>query len=278
VTLFLNFRSQSVGGAVIDPYVLEGDGTAAPPAVTSLAWDEIGRRASGKHVLLAAHGFNVSYEDGACSMDRLGAALDLAASELFLGVLWPGDYWLPAVNYPFAGETSIDCGRRLARFCNRWLTGANAISFISHSLGARLVLEAVKGLGRPARVVCLAAGAINRDCLTAEYAAARANCGAISNLASVDDKVLKLAFPVGDALSDALHDDHTPFTPALGYRGPPAPPPSAVAPAQIPAADGYDHGDYMPPAGPGPLAQGGKWRDAVGYMARAFRGQAQTWP
>jgi hypothetical protein len=276
--LFLNFRTRSVGGAVIDPYVLEGDGTATPPALTTLDWKEIGRRASGKHVLLAAHGFNVSYESGASCLDRLGAALGLTSSELFLGILWPGDFWLPAVNYPFAGATSMDCGRRLARFCNRWLADAHAISFISHSLGARLVLEAVRNLDRPARVVCIAAGAINRDCLVTEYAAASGNAGAISTLASVDDTVLKLAFPVGDALSDVLDDDHTPFTPALGYRGPSRPTPAAVAPAQIPAAAGYNHGDYLPPSNPGPLAPGGKWRDAAGYMARAFRNQDQSWP
>jgi hypothetical protein len=30
MTYFLNFRTQGVGGAVIDPYLLEGDGTTVP--------------------------------------------------------------------------------------------------------------------------------------------------------------------------------------------------------------------------------------------------------
>src|SRR5579863_7031136 len=99
-------------------------------------------------------------------------------------MLWPGDAWLPVVDYPFEGSVAIDCGRKLADFCNRWCTGAQSISFLSHSLGARLVLEAVAHLGRQARAVCLMAGAINRDCLTAEYARAAANAAAISVLAS----------------------------------------------------------------------------------------------
>ncbi len=278
MTLYLNFRSQGVGGAVIDPYVLQGDAAASPLALRAVGWMELASLVGGKNVLFAAHGFNVSYEHGARSLAQLEPQLGLAASDVFFGVLWPGDYWLPFVNYPFEGDVSMDCGRRLASFCRRWFAGAQSFSFISHSLGARLVLEAVANLDRPARAVCLTAAAINRDCLESEYARAAANSSAISILASHNDWVLKVAFQVGDPISDLLHEDHTPFQKALGYDGPPVPAPPPIAhPWQIPDPADYGHGDYLPPDHIAPPV-GAKWLQPAGFMARAFRNKPQTWP
>ena len=279
MTLYLNFRSAATGGAVVDPYVLEGDPTASPLILRPVGWPELTRIVAGKNILFAAHGFNVSYEQGARSFFQLEPQLGLSASDVFFGVLWPGDYWVPVINYPFEGRVSMDCGRRLAAFCQRWLGQAQSLSFISHSLGARLVLEAVKYLDRPARTVCLTAAAINRDCLETEYSDAAANASAISLLASHEDQVLKLAFAIGDPISDLLHDDHSPFQKALGYDGPPTPaPPLVASPWQIPDADRYGHGDYLPPgsAASGPVDN--KWERAATFMARAFRQQPQGWP
>ncbi len=281
MSLYLSFRSQSVGGAVVDPYVLEGDGTAPLVVLKLVDWSQVSALAAGKNVLFGVHGFNVSYEYGARSLGRLDATLGLSGSDVFLGVLWPGDYWLPVLNYPFEGDVAMDCGRRLAAFCQRWFAQAQGISFASHSLGARLVLEAVKNLGRPAQSMCLTAGAINQDALTTEYAGATAQTEAVSILASHEDWVLKLAFPVGDPLADVLHDDHTPFERALGCDGPPPPAASPIRPSwQIPDAAGYGHGDYLPPgdAGPSPSPAGTKWARVAGFMACAFRGQSQAWP
>jgi len=160
------------------------------------------------------------------------------------------------------------------------LKNAFGFSFLSHSLGARLVLEAVKKLDRKAQEICLTAAAINRDCLATEYAAAASNAATVSVLASREDMVLKIAFPIGDPIADLLNDDHTPFTPALGYNGP-LPIGSAVAPWQIPDADAFDHGDYLPPSNATLTQQqkaSTKWPKAAAFMARAFRGERQTWP
>src|SRR5437879_56340 len=248
MTLYLNFRSHSVGGTVIDPIVLAGDGTADPPALSVVDWPTVEATVAGKRVLFAVHGFNVSREHGARSLGQLEAAVGLSAAEVFVGVLWPGDYWLPVVNYPFEGGVAMDCGRRLAVCCAQRFARAQSISFVSHSLGARLVLEAVENLNRPARVVCLTAGAINQDCLATEYSTATANSSSVSLLASHSDWVLKVAFRIGDPISDVLHDDHKAFERALGYDGPalPAPPP-ILSPWQIPDRAGYGHGDYLPP-------------------------------
>jgi hypothetical protein len=144
------------------------------------------------------------------------------------------------------------------------------------------VLEAVKNLNRPARVVCLTAGAINRDCLATEYGSATANSSAIALLASHNDWVLKVAFRIGDPVSDLLHDDHRQFERALGYDGPPTPASAPIgSPWQISDADGYGHGDYLPPGdsvqGAAAIA-GSRWSRVAGFMARAFRGQPQSWP
>jgi hypothetical protein len=280
MTYYLSFRSQNVGGAVAGPHVFEGDGTVSPLALRLIADRDAAALVAGKNVLFGVHGFNVSGSRGACSLGQLEPHLGLTASDVFFGVLWPGDFWLPVVNYPFEGEVSIDCGKRLAEYCARSLAKAQSFSFVSHSLGARLVLEAVKNLGRPARAVCLAAAAINRNCLETEYAAAAANSAAISLLASHKDLVLKVAFEIGDPIADLLHDDHAAFQPALGYDGPPKPAAPPVAPPwQIADSASFGHGDYLPPGDAvQSAAAAAKWRQPAGFMARALRGEPQTWP
>ncbi len=282
MTFYLNFRCQGVGGGVVDPYVLQGDGTTTPPSLTAMEWGAVGPLVAGKNVLFATHGFNVSYEAGACSLAQLEPQLHLGASDIYFGVLWPGDFWIPVVNYPFEGDVAIDCGRRLADFCKRWLGRAQSLSFVSHSLGARLVLEAVKQLDGPARSVCLLAGAINHDCLTTEYDKARSKATSVSLLASHSDLVLKIAFAIGDPISDVLHDDHPIFEPALGYAGPPTPaPPPVASPWQIPDLLDYGHGNYLPPGDTVQTAaeiELDKWCRVAGFVERAYKGRPQTWP
>jgi hypothetical protein len=272
MTYFLNFRAQGVGGPVVDPYLLSGDGTAAPPALSIVPTAQWSALFAGKNVLFATHGFNVSYQDGATSLGLLGNYLGLAGTYLYVGVLWPGDAWIPVVDYPFEGDVAIDSGRRLANFCNNSCQGAQSISFASHSLGARVVLQAVGGLSRRAKLVCLMAGAVNYDCLGAEYANAAANCDRITALASHNDDVLKLAFTVGDPFADILNEDHAPFQPALGYDGPRTPT-RVVAPWQIADALDYGHGSYLPP-GPGD----NRWQWPADFLRRNFYGQPLIWP
>lgn len=273
MTYYLNCRSAHVAGSVIDPYALQGDATADPFSYQPVSEDAVEQLADGMDILLGVHGFNVDFADGVESLGLLEPALKLGASEVFFGVLWPGDWWLPVINYPFEGEVAIDAGRRLADYCNRCFASANSISFVSHSLGARLVLEAVKSLQQPARSVCLTAGAINRDCLATEYAPATNNSKAISLLASRKDWVLQIAFAVGDPIADILHQDHEMFEAALGYCGPPTPVPTPVSPPwQISDAEGFRHDNYLPPD------DSGKWLKSAEFMSRAFHNQAQDWP
>ncbi|WP_457103552.1 alpha/beta hydrolase [Mesorhizobium sp. URHB0026] len=276
----MTFRQKTVGGGVKSPTFLEGDGTTSALGLRDLSEQRLVGMASNHDVLFAVHGFNVSFKQGACALGRLEAALDLPASCQFIAVLWPGDSWLPVMNYPFEGSTSIDCGRRLASFCNRTLTGAASVSFVSHSLGARLALEATRKLERKVRSVCLTAAAINDDCLTSEYAGAFANSTVVSVLASHRDLVLKLAFPIGDPVADVLHLDHKPFQSALGYGGPPESIGATVPPWQIADRSEFGHSDYLPPGDPNlPFPDpDGKWTKVAGFMSRAFEGRTQSWP
>ena len=233
-------------------------------------------------MLFGVHGFNVNMDYGTRMMARLEPRLCLTQTDIFFGVLWPGDSWLPAIDYPFEGDFAINSGNRLATFCNRRLAGARSISFVSHSLGARLVLQALTGLNCKARSVCLTAAAINQSALVEEYANAAAKASAISVLASHEDQVLMLAYPPGDAISNALHHDHPYFEPALGYDGPPSSQSQCSPPWQIPDGDNYDHGDYHPPGDPGPIPpanpQPPKWLAVADYISRAYRGMPQNWP
>ena len=279
MTYFVNLRAGAYG-AVCDPYVLKGDGTADPPVVTSVYWDALPILAKGKDVLLAAHGFNVSYESGLASLTRLEAALQIRPNELFLGVLWPGDWVVPAVNYPFEDNIASHAGTLLGGFCNRWLASATSLSFLSHSLGARVILEAIKASSRRVRRACITAGAVNAACLTEEYAAVVGNCDEIRTLSSRMDLVLELAYPPGDFLADILDPDHPPFEPALGRGGPISPYGPSIRAYEIADAPPYDHSNYFPPSGPlpPPAGQPPEWEAAVAFMASAFRGQTPAWP
>ena len=274
MTYFLNFRTQNVGGAVTGPVLYQGDGTVPASGWSLIPAARISSLFAGKSILFATHGFNVSQQQGANSLGLLDNYLKLTSSALFVGMLWPGDSIIPIVDYPFEGSVAMDCGTRLAQFCEDLCASAQALSFVSHSLGARFVLQAVANLtSRKAQSVCLAAAAINQDCLTTEYAAAARNSERISLLASREDDVLKIAFSVGDPFADLLHDDHSPFEMALGSGGPPTPAsPPVVPPWQISDQDNYGHSDYLPPTDPT------RWPRAADFMKRAFLGQPQTWP
>ena len=275
--LYLNFRAAAIDGGIVEPYLLEGDGSQPQPALRALQWHELPPLFAGKNVLFCSHGFNVNYAEGARALGRLGNHLALPEPNLFIGILWPGDAWLPVVNYPFEGNDANRCGRLLADFCDRWLATAQSISFASHSLGARLILSAAQRMSRRLHLLCLTAAAVDRDVLEAEFKWAAANAERIVVLASRDDQVLKLAFRVGDPLSDLLQGESITARPALGYGGPSAGSAHLVErPWQI--RSGYGHGDYLPPSGPQPSPTATAWQRVAEFIERAFYDQPRDWP
>jgi pimeloyl-ACP methyl ester carboxylesterase len=168
---------------------------------------------------------------------------------------------LPVIDYPIEGEEAILSGRLLARFLDEQASEAASISFVSHSLGARLVLEALSGLNRDARRLILMAGAIEDDCLSNEYQEAANKAMEIYVLSSRSDWVLEFAFPIGNLAGEIVMRGHPYFRAALGIEGPAGPIPLNKRGGAWQLPDGWDYGhldylpgDYIGPAFPPPIA------------------------
>ena len=247
---FLSCRTSMRGGDV-GP-VLVGDG-----ASTFLDYTPMLRETQGRHLLIGVHGFNVDQADGVDHMQQWERLLELGGAAVFLGGLWPGDSaWLGALEYAFAAKTAMRSGDALAAFINANLTQAASISFVSHSLGARVALRAIQQLASSftVRRLVMMAPAVDDDCLTGEFAAAAKRVGDISVLASNCDQVLKLAFPLGNPISGIIAEGHPFWHAALGREGPATLPVPNNVEAGWKLPDGWkvDHSDYLPPRTPFP--------------------------
>lgn len=242
MTIFLDLRAQSVGGdPAAEVTIRDSNGKILDAAFLA---DHV----RGKDVLLATHGFNVNRKEGLKAFTFWEKWLSLGDTFAYISVLWPGDSrWFPVIDYPFEGDEAIQSGKLLAPFLNDHLSGAVSISFSSHSLGARMVLETIRHLQRPVKRVVLMAGAINDDCLTHEYKDANDKIENISILASKCDAVLAFAFPIGNVFEGIIDRGHPYWDGALGRYGPDAPYPlNLQAGWQIPKSWDYGHGDYLP--------------------------------
>jgi hypothetical protein len=243
VTLFIDLRATPSGGIVAADATVWEDGTHAISAA------EFGQRVRGLDLLLAAHGFNVDRQHGIEALSKWSQLCELPASSLFVGVLWPGDsQFFPVIDYPFEGSEAIASGKLLAGFLNENATSAASLSFVSHSLGARTVLEALTGMTSGVRRLILMAGAIEDDCLVNEYKAAAAKAAEIFILASKSDAVLEFAFPIGNLVGEIVMHGHPYNRTALGRDGPSQPIPldQRGGSWQIPDAWHYGHLDYLP--------------------------------
>ena len=240
---FLNTRSLPVGGGV-GPLTVLDETNAVHPASDVVA------AVRGHDVLMVTHGFNVSQMDGLQKLSDWPKLLSLG-STVCVGMLWPGDArWIHVVDYPVEGNDAMAAGDEVASFINANFSGALSLSFASHSLGARMVMQTIAGLSRSVRRLLLMAGAIDNTCLSSEYAAAARKVQSISVLASRSDNVLKWAFPTGNFVS-GLFSRGVPYVhEAMGREGPAEPYPSPDnihADWQIPDGWDYGHGSYLPP-------------------------------
>jgi pimeloyl-ACP methyl ester carboxylesterase len=279
MSLFLNFRMQPVGGGLLtEPMILR---TGADNRVAVLDLPALQAFVGGRSVLFAVHGFNNDQSEALCKLTRLEQALELPKTVAFLGVLWPGDSVAGFFSYPVEKPTASATGNRLAKFCNKRLAAVD-MSFLSHSLGARVALETVRGLKKPVRTVVLMAGAIERTCLEKEYADAFAKADAVHVLASRKDSVLRWAFPAGNFFGQLIDGTAWPLSSALGYAGPPKQIGKTRPPWIISDREDYDHSDYLPSgdasepfpgADPAPT-----WKKTAAYVGRALRGDPQIWP
>jgi Alpha/beta hydrolase of unknown function (DUF900) len=247
---FLNCRSEPVGGDVCPVKVTDG-------TLTYLTYPDLLNDIRGRHILIGVHGFNVHQAGAVDHFQEWNTLLELGSSAIFIGALWPGDSaWLGALEYGFAARSAMQSGDSLADFINRNMGSALSVSFVSHSLGARVALNTIQGLlpSLTIRRVVLMAAAVDDDCLTQEFAPAAKKVIDISLLTSDRDDVLKLAFPLGNPLSGIFAQGHPYWHAALGRDGPAAlPVPNNLhAGWQLPDSWNVGHGDYLPPSAPFP--------------------------
>lgn len=243
---FLSTRAHSIGGPVSSEVkIIDSDragftGDLKPDLLEAIR---------GRDVFFIVHGFNVNQKDG---LKHLGYWLDKVdvGNAVKIGVLWPGDCFIPIfVDYVVEGHEAIKSGDLLSAFLNANFTGAVNLSFVSHSLGARVVLQTIRGLNLHVRRVLLMAGAIDDNCLTSEYADAAKKIDQISLLTSKRDFVLAAAYPLGNPLQGIIDRGHPYYHAALGREGPAQP--AQLAPRlqsgwEIPGKLDYGHLDYIP--------------------------------
>lgn len=244
MTLFIDLRATPSGGICAQAATVWDDRTILDPATSQFA-----SRVGGLDVVIATHGFNVDRDKGIEHLSLWSTRCQLSASGLFVGVLWPGDSrFFPIIDYPFEGDEAIASGRLLASFLNHAAVDAASISFVSHSLGARTVLEALKKLERKARRLILMAAAVEDDCLAKEYQLAAKNVEEIYVISSRKDSVLEFAFPIGNPIGEIIMHGHPYFKTALGREGPMPPIPLEQRGGAWRIPDGWDygHGDYLP--------------------------------
>lgn len=154
---------------------------------------------------------------------------------------------------------------------------------MSHSLGARIVMETIKRLPPercPVVQVCVMAAAIDDFSLTAikAYRGATQLAQRVAVLSSAKDTVLRWAYPAGDILQSFLFFWKDIGGLALGYHGPRETDgleiPVNVLHVPIDKAAGTNHGDYIYAGKPKPnhLAAG-RFANAViaGDPAPAYR-------
>ena len=244
MTWFLDLRAQSTGGGLSDSVAVYNQDAPSSPA-------ELEKEIGGRNILVVTHGFNVNRRDGRNALSLWESMLSLPGDVAYVGVLWPGDSsWLHGLDYPVEGGEAINSGNRLGDFLTKNFP-ASALLFASHSLGARVVLQAIRRIGgkMPVRNLMLMAGAIDDTCLEDEYQDAARNVEKISVLSSFHDEVLALAFPLGNFFQGILDRGSPYMHAALGREGPRTAANGRVQSGwQIPDAWHYGHHDYLPSA------------------------------
>lgn len=243
MSVFLNTRALFGGGGVAAAVTAC---TATASSNAPLSVNDLKSFVHGKDVLIATHGFNVNRADGIACLSAWEPLLQLPASAAFVGLLWPGDSEsLYALSYPVEPENAMQAGTMTGQFVDANFGNAASVSFAAHSLGNRVLLQAIRSMNRRVRRAILMAAAISDDCLTAEFADVPAKVDSITVLSSMMDDVLQWAFPVGNFAAEILGRDHPWWQAALGRLGPRVAPSNFAPPNRIPDEWNYGHLDYL---------------------------------
>jgi len=251
-----------------------------PPPLKLATWSDVGSALAGKHVCFLIHGFNVDRDQGYTSYgpfsQELGPGRALPGAPLpnppgpvdlfcpgvdvVIPVLWAGDSYLP-INYPFLLPDIRLTGKYFAQLLASSDAQMSRVSFVTHSMGARVMFEAVQQAVVAAQAGGWRLPVFDTAVLTApavsdqvfddpDYAAA---VDAMQNFVVVSsraDTVLSGWFPLGNAVEQALWRNDPGADDALGRYGPRLQPDSKALGKtrwfEIPIAVGQNHGDYCP--------------------------------
>jgi hypothetical protein len=266
---FRDIASSSTGVTSGELYALDQAGPALtwPQARLTGAdwvpWAQVPDVFRNQRVCFVIHGFNTNVDHGVKAggpmsqeYEGLGPlGLAMSGADIVVTVLWPGDGLIGWSWFTALAHTKT-VGARFADFLTSSAFTGSEVSFISHSLGARVVLETVAQTSRRTSRIrfdtaVLTAAAVDDTALDDErLAAGSAALRRIVILSSVADGVLKVFFTAGAAVESALWNDYDTDLRALGRYGPAFKADSA-SPAKtewydILSSEGQDHGDYLP--------------------------------
>jgi hypothetical protein len=239
---FIDLRAWGRGGPVGSLKV--SDGTKFFRDATALLND-----IRGRDVFLMAHGYHVDRQNGTQSLTQWKSKLKIDAQPVFIGVLWPGDCILPIfIDYVWEGSEAEKSGTMLGEFVRDNFGFAASLTFASHSLGARVMLQAIQTLADSQRVrnLILLAAAIEDDTLLNEFNGAANKVDRINVVYSWEDHVLELAYPGGNLIGGLIERGDPNVKAALGRLGPSAPWPEKIVPnPRLPSFWNYGHTDHM---------------------------------
>lgn len=180
---------------------------------------QILEQATNKHVAILVHGFNNKTEDVMRGYWRVVTQMKSqgvtgpAGYGLVLGFSWPG--FATAAGFFTAVINAKRASSYLADLINDVRAVAHSVDVQTHSLGARVALQALKN---PKKTfidnLLLSAPAVDNHVLEPDEAfnSSLESCNRCLVYHSTNDNVLKLSFPLGD-LTDGIHK-------ALGNKGP----------------------------------------------------------
>ncbi len=254
----LSLRDREMGGAVTSGHLyFVADGGRLMDWEANLQDFTRITGMGARRLLVLLHGFNNTYETGRTSLTKYMELMAAGGSEdVMLAVLWPGDGWAKALTYPFEGRDADDSARALSRWLTINVDKTASVSFIAHSLGCRVAMEAAQRLvwsggGPGLDRICLMAPAIDNDslgkmCVTC-YRDATLAAKRVAVLASMEDRVLQFSYPLGDLAQTVLAGER--WGKALGRTGPDEHDADVLAKIEpVPKADpsrSIDHHDYL---------------------------------
>jgi hypothetical protein len=238
---FIDLRAWSHGGPIGTLKITDGEGHFRDQG-------ELVQALAGRDVLLMTHGFENNRPDGIAKLNEWKAHLKIDPMPLYIGVLWPGDCIIPiALDYIWEGSEAEASGTLLGEFVDLNFGGAASISFGSHSLGVRVMLQAIRqlGQGKTVRHLFTLAAAIEDDTLHREFQDAAQKIKYISVIYSWKDFVLAAAYPAGNLIGGLFERGDPNLKAALGRSGPLPPLGNVIGNPRLPDAWDYGHSDYL---------------------------------